>query len=438
MRELTFVRTGHLEWRDRPDPVLLATTDALVRPFVAGRCDGDCLPLHRPVSRPMRAGLKVGLIDPVVASIVGHVPFQGPFAIGHECVAQVIAVGADVSGVAVGDVVVVPWAVSCGTCEECRLGLTAKCSTMSADSPGRELAAFGFGPTSGSWGGMVADLLRIPFADHLLVKVPEGVDPLRVASASDNLADAWRSVVPPLRQRPGGRVLVIGGGGQSIGLYAAGLAVTRGASVVDYIDDRDSRLGVAESFGARVRKVGQSRRKSILPSIPERYDVAVEASSHPQGLRDALRALRPGGICTGTGYYLSPGTKLPVMDMYATRPCTSASPTCAPSSPSWSTSSPPAGSRPSGSPACSPTGTTPPRPTRPAPPSWCSTASPSTSPAAETAQAEATVPQIQLQLQRSRRCPERAEHRHHPGRPRSCAVESGRRAPDNDLFRSLA
>jgi threonine dehydrogenase-like Zn-dependent dehydrogenase len=44
----------------------------------------------------------------------------------------------------------------------------------------------------------------------------------------------------------------------------------------------------------------------------------VEASSRAQGLRDALRALRPGGVCTGTGYYLGAGTRLPAMDMYAT------------------------------------------------------------------------------------------------------------------------
>ncbi len=119
--------------------------------------------------------------------------------------------------------VVVPWAVSCGTCRECLIGITAKCSTMRAESPGGSLAAFGFGPASGSWGGMVADSLRIPHADHMLVRVPDGVDPLRVAAASDNLTDAWRSVVPPLAERPGGSVLVIGGGGQSIGLYAAGL-----------------------------------------------------------------------------------------------------------------------------------------------------------------------------------------------------------------------
>ena len=316
MRELTFIRSGRLEWRDRPDPVLTSGTDAIVRPFVASRCDGDVLPIHRPVSRPMQAGLKLGLIDPVVASILGPVPFRGPFGIGHECVAQVMSVGEDVTDVRVGDVVVVPWAVSCGTCSECRLGLTAKCSTTATQSPGRTLAAFGFGPSTGPWGGMVVDSLRIPHADHMLVRVPEGVDPLRVAAAGDNLADGWRAVAPPLGERPGGSVLVIGGGAQSIGLYAAGLAVRHGASGVDYVDDEAERLAVAEAFGATVVEVDRRRRRSALRG--RSYDVVVEASSQAQGLRDGIRALRPGGVCTGTGYYLAPGTRLPVMDMYAT------------------------------------------------------------------------------------------------------------------------
>ncbi len=318
MRELNFIRSGRLEWRERPEPVLIGRTDALVRPFVASRCDGDVLPIHRPVSRAMQAGLKLGLLDPVVAAILGSVPFRGPFGIGHECIAQVTAIADEVADIGVGDIVVVPWAVSCGTCYECQLGLTAKCSTMRAESPGNTLAAFGFGNATGAWGGMVADSLRIPHADHMLVRVPAAVDPLRVASAGDNLADAWRSVVPGLRKRPGGSVLVIGGGAQSIGLYAAGLAVRHGAEVVDYLDDREARLGVADAFGATTHKVQRGRSKSVLDGITRRYDVVVEASSQTQGLRDAIRALRPGGICTGTGYYLSPGTKVPVMDMYAT------------------------------------------------------------------------------------------------------------------------
>ncbi|WP_078288195.1 alcohol dehydrogenase catalytic domain-containing protein [Mycobacterium sp. D16R24] len=313
MRELTFVRAGRLQWFERPEPTLQASTDVLVRPFVASRCDGDTLPLHRPVSLPMQAGLKLGLIDPVIGHIVGSRPFKGPFGIGHECIAQVTATGNDVADLKVGDVVVVPWALSCGTCPQCLRGLTAKCSTMGAISPGKTLAAFGFGPQCGPWGGMVTDMLRIPYAGHMLVKVPEGLDPLRIAAASDNLSDAWRAVVPALQQRPGGRVLVLGGGGKSIGLYAAGLAVAHGAEV-DYTDQDQDRLAIAAALGARVHlvtKLGSAARRSG-------YDIVVEAASTGRGLREGLRALAPGGVCVGTGYYVSTNTKLPVMDMYAT------------------------------------------------------------------------------------------------------------------------
>ena len=313
MRELQFIKTGQLEWREREAPALVSPTDAIVRPFVAGRCDGDALPLHRQVSRPMQVGMHTGLIDPVVGTILGPVPFQGPFGIGHECVAQVIAVGEDVTAIGVGQVVVVPWAVSCGDCLECSRGLTAKCATTREST----LSAYGFGPASGPWGGMIVDELRVPFADHMLVPVPDGVDPLRVAAAGDNLADAWRAVVPPLREREGGSVLVLGGGAQSIGLYAAGLAVRHGAEVVDYVDDREERLEIAAALGARTHRLSGSSRKSAADVLPQRYDVAVEASSRGAGVRTALRALSPGGICTPVGYYFSPGTKVPLMHMYA-------------------------------------------------------------------------------------------------------------------------
>jgi threonine dehydrogenase-like Zn-dependent dehydrogenase len=314
MRELQFIRQGRLEWREKPAPTLTGPRDALVRPFVAARCDGDTLPIHRPVSRALQLGLKLGRIDPVVGSILGPVPFRGPFGIGHECVGQVVAKGDEVTDLAIGQTVVVPWAVSCGSCTECRRGITAKCSTTRVGA----LAAFGFGPASGPWGGMVADEILVPYADHMLVPVPEGIDPLRIASASDNLADAWRTVVPQLAQRPGGSVLVIGGGAQSIGLYAAGLAVAHGASVVDYVDDDAERLEIAESLGARVHPIDGNRRSAQSAAIPGRYDIAVEASSRGAGVRDALRALNPGGTCTAVGYYLAPHTRTPLMHMYAT------------------------------------------------------------------------------------------------------------------------
>ena len=310
IRELQLIRSGHLEWRDKPAPRLEGPRDAIVRPFVAARCDGDTLPVHRRVSRAMQLGLRLGAIDPVVASICGPVPFRGPFAIGHECVGQVVGKGEGVTNLSIGQLVVVPWAVSCGSCPECERGVTAKCSRTRAG----ELAAFGFGPASGPWGGMVADEIRVPYADHMLVPVPPGVDPLRIAAASDNLADAWRAVVPPLRERPGGSVLVMGGGAQSIGLYAAALAAHHTADVVHYLDDDAQRLAIAESLGAEAHQLTSRRRGPV----PGHYDVAVEASSRADGVRAAVRALNPGGVCTAVGYYLSPNTRVPLMRMYAT------------------------------------------------------------------------------------------------------------------------
>jgi threonine dehydrogenase-like Zn-dependent dehydrogenase len=315
VRELQFIRSGRLAWRERDGPSVQDPGDAIVRPFVAGRCDGDTVPIHRPVSRAMQVGIAIGAIDPVVGCICGAVPFRGPFAIGHECVAQVLAVGTGVEQIRVGQTVIVPWAVSCGTCPRCRRGLTSKCATTT----NRTLAAYGFGPASGPWGGMIADEFRVPFADHMLVPVPPGVPALRVAAAGDNLADAWRSVVTPLSERPGASVLIIGGGAKSIGLYAAGLAVAHGAGVVDYLDDDLARRRIAESFGARALATAASRRRGPhRTAMSVSYDVVVEASSRAAGIRRAIRCLAPGGICTAVGYYLAAGTRVPLMRMYAT------------------------------------------------------------------------------------------------------------------------
>ena len=81
------------------------------------------------------------------------------------------------------------------------------------------------------WGGFLADVIAVPHADAMLVKVPLDIDPLAVASASDNIPDGWRTVGPQLAADPGAEVLVVGGGAgpNSIGLYATGLAVFLGS-----------------------------------------------------------------------------------------------------------------------------------------------------------------------------------------------------------------
>ena len=105
MSALTFVRKGRLEWRDAPAPQLHGPHEALVRPIVASRCDGDCLFLFHDFSRALQLGAALHVIDPEVREL-GDRPFAGPFAYGHECIAEVIDVGDAVRGVTIGQRVV--------------------------------------------------------------------------------------------------------------------------------------------------------------------------------------------------------------------------------------------------------------------------------------------------------------------------------------------
>jgi threonine dehydrogenase-like Zn-dependent dehydrogenase len=127
-----------------------------------------------------------------------------------------------------------------------------------------------------------------------------------VASAGDNLADAWRTVAPHLRDSPGAEVLVVGLG--SIGLYAVGIARALGASRVDYLDTVPARLALAESLGAR----------PLEGPPPERvgeYGITVDASFDPAGLACALRSLAPGGVCTSIGVYFT-DPPMPLFSMW--------------------------------------------------------------------------------------------------------------------------
>ena len=118
------------------------------------------------------------------------------------------------------------------------------------------MSTYGFGPAVARWGGFLSDLVCVPYAEHMLVPLPAGVSPAAVASASDNIADAWRAVAPPLGEEPGAPVLVVGGASSgSIGLYAVALALGLGAESVTYVDAD----GVASRDG-RVARRADARR----------------------------------------------------------------------------------------------------------------------------------------------------------------------------------
>ena len=129
------------------------------------------------------------------AIIHGRTPFPPGFALGHECVAEVVEIGDQVSDVVPGDIVVVPCAPSCGECDVCRAGMTASCEAI-----GRQVV-YGT-PFGAAVGGLFSDKVWVPFADAMLVKVPEGVNPIAVSGASDSLTDTYINVTKGLNVIP--------------------------------------------------------------------------------------------------------------------------------------------------------------------------------------------------------------------------------------------
>ena len=221
MRQLTCTAPGTVEWQEVPVPRLESDHEALVRPLAVARCD----------------------IDPFLTA--GFFPPRGPFALGHECVAEIVALGDGVRGLAVGQRVVVAFQVSCGACRPCGAGHSGNCAAYPV------LSDYGMQPLSGvEYGGMLADIARIPHAEAMLSPVPAGLDPVALGSVSDNVLDGYRAVAPHLRDFPGAEVLIVSHGLKSVPLYAAQTAVALGAARVDYASDDAEALALAERLGA--------------------------------------------------------------------------------------------------------------------------------------------------------------------------------------------
>jgi threonine dehydrogenase-like Zn-dependent dehydrogenase len=277
MRQLVYLEPGRLAWQEADAPQIEGPREALVRPLTVAACDLD------------------------VAVVRGRAPLPGPFAFGHEGIAEVVTTGEAVTAVAPGDRVVVPAQISCGACPACAEGRSASCTSY----PGT--AMYGLGVTGGGWPGLLAELVRVPEADAMLVRLPEGADPVALASLSDNLPDGWRAVAPPLAQRPGAEVLVVGGGAPSVGLYAVAVARALGADVT-YVDHDEDRLAAADRLGAR-----------LLPGRPPRragrFLITVDAANTQDGLACALRSTAPDGVCTSVSMYFA-DPSLPMLSMY--------------------------------------------------------------------------------------------------------------------------
>jgi threonine dehydrogenase-like Zn-dependent dehydrogenase len=283
MRQLTFAESGRYEWSETADPEITAPGQALVRPLLVACCDLDVAVAH------------------------GQAPLPPGYAVGHEGLAEVVAVGDGVRNVRAGDRVVVPFQISCGDCTQCRRGATGSCASVPL------MAMYGLGPLAGlNGGGFMSDLVLVPYADAMLIKIPEAVGSIAIASLSDNIPDGWRAVGPYAAELTAldpvdRRILVVGR--LSIGLYAAAFAAALGAHV-DYVDTDAGRLAAAEKLGAVVH----DRIKPDKSWDP--YPVTVHTSANPALLAATLHATWPDGVCTDTGIYYQPKVEMPLLPMY--------------------------------------------------------------------------------------------------------------------------
>lgn len=274
MKALVYHGPGEKAWEVVPDPKILAPTDALVRVDTTTICGTD---LH---------------------ILKGDVPaVQDGTVLGHEGVGTILEIGSAVTKLAVGDRVIISCVTSCGSCSYCHQQLPSHC----LDEEGASGVGWIFGHLIN---GTQAEMVRVPFAEGSLHKLPEGVTDEAAVMLSDILPTGFEIGVRNGRVKPGDVVAVVGVG--PIGLSSILTAGLYGASRIIAIDLDDNRLEQARSFGATdVVNSGSSSAMADVFAMTDGLgvDVAIEAVGIPPTFQMCTELVRPGGTVANVGVH---------------------------------------------------------------------------------------------------------------------------------------
>jgi 2-desacetyl-2-hydroxyethyl bacteriochlorophyllide A dehydrogenase len=193
-----------------------------------------------------------------------------PLVPGHEFAGEVVAVGRDVEGLAVGDAVAVDPTLNCGECRQCRLGRFNLCERW---------RAIGVSDPGGA-----AQFAAAPAAN--CVKLPEGVA-TRDAALIEPLSCAVRGY-DVLRMRLADHVLIYGSG--TMGLMMLQLAKRSGAATVDVVDPNAERLGTARLLGCSGAATGADELDR-----PQGWDVVIDCTGVVAAIQDGLARVAKAG-----------------------------------------------------------------------------------------------------------------------------------------------
>lgn len=267
MRATVMYAAGDVRIQEVPDAAIVEPTDAVIRVTRACICGSDLHPFHD--LEPSEAGVRMG----------------------HEAIGVVEEVGTSVSRVRRGDLVVMPFASSDGTCVFCHEGLPTACVHRSF-----------FG--NAGMDGAQAEAVRIPYADGTLYPLPVGEDDALMPSLltlADVMGTGHHAAVVS-KVAPGKRVAVVGDG--AVGLCGVIAAKRLGAEQIIILGRHDDRLALAREFGAtdEVRARGDEAVAQVRELTGgEGVHSVLECVGYAAAVETSIAIARPGGAVGRVG-----------------------------------------------------------------------------------------------------------------------------------------
>jgi threonine dehydrogenase-like Zn-dependent dehydrogenase len=295
-----------------PDPQILNTRDAIVKVTSTAICGSD---LH--------------LYNAYIPSL------ERGDILGHEFMGEVVEVGSDVKNLSVGDRVVVPFPIACGSCAACMSGLWSLCENSNPNAWMAEklwghspAGLFGYSHMLGGYAGGQAEYARVPFADVGPLKIPDGLTDEQVLFLSDIFPTGYMGA-EMCNITPGDVIAVWGAG--PVGQFAIASAKMLGAERVIAIDRFPYRLRMAlskagatdiinyeetdvyeallEMTGGRgpdscIDAVGmEAHAPNLMYGVDRAKQSMMLETDRPLALRQAIRACKNGGTISVIGVY---------------------------------------------------------------------------------------------------------------------------------------